>query len=177
MQQVDFAPCSAAIRRAANDLLVILLVQVEVFGEWDGAPGWPDAELHAMRSIGIPYKPSVWFDDRTPARRMLHSRAARYLEQNWLVDRITERHRNRVQYIVFRQAGLKQALDAAGPSADRDLIARGLELTTWGGRLIKATLPSYVEEPVDDLDCHLLDIEWPTDSDVAFDEPTAPSTY
>ena len=162
---------SAAVQRAANELMLVLLRELEVFGERNGRPDWPMMDVVGFRQYGIPYRPSVWFDECSPAERMLCSRAARYLEETRRMERITNGGRDRVRFVIFTTRGFKQALDAAAEKVSRDAVIRGLELTDWGGFLIESLEPLNIDE----FDGQLIPIDWVTNRDFPADESLDPS--
>jgi len=120
--------------RNAREILLNVLAQIEAFSELDAslAEG-PDQYPSTMRSMGVPYQPNAWFakplDD---ARRQAYSRATKQLERAGLIQRVTEPDRNRVTHLLLTPAGLRCAMELAGPHADRMAVAKGLWLTNWG---------------------------------------------
>ena len=128
------------LNRNACEILLNVLAQIEVFPELDvnlaaGLNPYPAA----MRTIGVPYRPDTWFDKPLDnVRRQAYSRATKWLERAGLVHRITEPYRNRVTHLVLTFAGLQQAIEIAGPQADRLAITEGLRMTNWGKDLAMA---------------------------------------
>lgn len=123
--------------RDARMILLALLAQIEGFGELDEPMlNAPEGLLGDMQHKGVPYQPDAWFDGPLPwALRKRYSRAARRLEQAGLVSRITEPRRDRVRCLRPTPAGLRLALQLAGPAVARDAIITGLQRTSWGSEL------------------------------------------
>jgi hypothetical protein len=128
---------SIPVNEYARSILLSVLVEIE------GLPRLGDAlkrgvtwELKQVRDQGIEYKPAKWngvpLDE---AQRQAYSRAVLHLEKFGIVQRITERHRNRVTHVQPTARGLRLALRLVGRSADRLVIADGLRLTNWGKEL------------------------------------------
>ena len=136
---------SAAVQRAANELMLVLLRELEVFGERNGRPDWPMMDVVGFRQYGIPYRPSVWFDVFTCRTHALLTGCA-YLEETRRMERITNGGRDRVRFVIFTTRGFKQSLDAAAEKVSRDAVIRGLELTDWGGFLIESLEPLNIDE-------------------------------
>lgn len=126
------------LKSAECDILLITLAEIESFGElpWEIIEHCPDRYVAAMKYTGIPYRPSVWFRPCSVALRKACSRAAQRLELAGLLDRVIQRHRNRVTHLQLTPAGFDAALDLAGEAADQILIDRGLQRTAWGADLM-----------------------------------------
>jgi hypothetical protein len=125
---------SIPVNEYARSILLSVLVEIE------GLPRLGDAlkrgatwELKQVRDQGIEYKPAKWngvpLDE---AQRQAYSRAVLHLEKFGIVQRITERHRDRVTHVRPTSRGLRLALRLAGRSADRSAVTEGLQLTHWG---------------------------------------------
>jgi hypothetical protein len=131
------------VDRDADVILCALLAEIETFGELpEIVARGPEPHVVAMRSIGVPYRPSAWFSEPlTPARHKAYSRATERLECAGLVCRITGEKGQRVSRVQLTPAGLDRAIELAGPSADRTAVAEGLRRTAWGRELV-AALPA-----------------------------------
>ena len=128
------------VDRDADAILRVVLAEIEAFGELPAivAHG-PDPGVVAMRNVGVPYRPGAWFSEPlTAARHKAYSRALERLECEGLVHRITGEKGQRVTQVQLTAAGLGQALELAGPGADRAAVAEGLRRTEWGDSLASA---------------------------------------
>jgi hypothetical protein len=123
--------------RDADAILCAVLAEIEAFAELDElvAHG-PDPGALAMRTVGVPYRPAMWFSEPlTAARRKAYSRATERLEWAGLVRRVPGGEGRRVSRVQLTAWGLRRALELAGPGADREAVAEGLCRTAWGGHL------------------------------------------
>lgn len=128
-----------AIEANARFLLLAILAEIEQFAEVpDDAFDAADPFVVAMCRDGVPFAPAFWAGERlSSARRMAYSRAARRLADRGLVKRITEKHRDRVRYLVPTSDGMSRALTLAGDKADRQAVWEGLARTRWGRALAR----------------------------------------
>ncbi|MEQ8785115.1 MAG: hypothetical protein RIC55_02410 [Pirellulaceae bacterium] len=111
-----------------------MLADIEAFAE---APiDSPNTYVVSMQVSGVPYQPNQWFGPLTMAERKACSRAAKRLESEGLVERVTQRGRNRVTHLRPTAAGICSALETAEPQADRAAIVDGLRRMNWAGHLI-----------------------------------------
>lgn len=124
---------------AAEQILFNVVAEIEAFAELDESlEDEPTGYVRAMRAVGVPYQPDVWFPGLTPARRKAYSRAARRLEGAGLVRRMTEPNRDRLTHLQLTPAGLRRALDLIGPGSDRTAVLEGLLRMAWTWELIDA---------------------------------------
>ena len=123
--------------RDADAILRAVLAEIEAFAQLDEFVAYgPDPGVLAMRTVGVPYRPAVWFSEPlTAARHKAYSRATERLEFAGLVRRITGEKGRRVSRVQLTARGLRRALGLAGPGADRGAVAEGLRRTAWGGHL------------------------------------------
>jgi len=123
--------------RDADAILLAVLAEIEAFGELpEIVAHGPDLGVLAMRNVGVPYRPGIWFSEPlTAARHKAYSRATERLERAGLVRRITGEKGRRVSRVQLTARGLGRALELAGPGANRDAVAEGLRRTAWGGHL------------------------------------------
>ena len=147
MKLVNPHSASATVRQAADELLLVLLRDLEEYGGRNGRPDWPMMDVVGFRQYGIPYRPSVWFDECSPAERMLCSRAARYLEETRRMERITNGGRDRVRFVIFTTRGFKQALTLTLASRQyRAISAQSVEWL-WQNRIALGKLSLLVGQP------------------------------
>jgi len=130
------APCPVEIDSDMGDILYAVVAEIEAFGAVD--PVDIETSISSfypeMRTIGVPYQPSVWFSRLPPAQRKRYSRATRRLERSVYLDRILERRRERVTHVRPTFAGLDWVIASAGTVNLADL-AEGLRRCEWASEL------------------------------------------
>jgi hypothetical protein len=110
-----------------------LLAEIEVFAEIDvNVVGISSTWLDGMRNRGIPFTPEHWSAAHGPSRKMQLVRAAREMERNGLLQRLTEPHRDRTTYVIPSITLLRQAIEKLSDQADVNAICLGLRKTFWG---------------------------------------------
>jgi hypothetical protein len=97
-----------------------------------------------MRTIGVPYQPSVWFNRLSRTQRKRYSRATQRLERYVYLDRILERRRERVTHVRPTFAALEWVIASAGTVHLADL-AEGLCRCEWASELHRQFLECFPE--------------------------------
>lgn len=131
------APRRNDLDRHQRDILLTVLAEVEVFAEVpEEVIDSDDPRIASMIGKGVPYTPAAWFKEPlSDAQRKALSRAARRLETQGLMRRITEPNRNRVTHLRLTWDGLQEACRLA-PEADQAATREGLCRTAWGRDLL-----------------------------------------
>lgn len=134
-------PCSVpALTGLPTDqeqLLFAVVSEIEVFGALDPSlvHATFDPLMVGLRTIGVPYQPSLWFGRLGEARRQALSRATRRLCRRGFVERVTAASRDRVTHLRPTLAALQYVEMRALGSLDRAVLLEGLRRCRWATEL------------------------------------------
>ena len=93
---------------------------------------WGGPMIVDFRRHGVRYDPVRWIGKTSVALRQACSRAVRRMVRDGLLERVTERRRERVCFVRRTAAGVRQA----GAGCDVAALMQGLAPTNWGKGII-----------------------------------------
>ncbi len=132
------------IDRDGKHILLAVLAELEVFSTLDETlfeKGNP--YVWNVRHVGVLYRPAVWFGGPLSAsRRKSLTRATRKLTRDGLVDRVTEKRRDRVTHLKLTPNGFSQALQLADQKVEWQQLVDSLAWIEWADDLWN-TLDQY----------------------------------
>ena len=119
-----------------NRVLLHVLAEIEIFSTIDDLLfEMKHPYVQSMQQLGIPYRPAVWFGGPlSGSRRKAISRATMKLALRGLVERMTQRRRDRVTHLRLTRAGFCQAIELAG-DIDWPQLAASLAIIAWADGL------------------------------------------
>ncbi len=119
-----------------NLVLLHVLAEIELFSTIDGLLfEMKHPYVEGVQQLGIPYRPAVWLGGPlSGSRRKAVSRATMKLALRGLVERMTQRRRDRVTHLRLTPAGFRLAIELAD-GIDWPQLAASLALIAWADGL------------------------------------------
>jgi len=107
-------------------------------------------DCSVFRQHGIPYSPEKWLGRLpTVAERKRFSRAARQLEVEGSLERMTEASRDRVAFLRPTAMGLRRASRLAGQYVNMAEVVRCVGQTEWGSELSRTLEGEFDDTSID----------------------------